>query len=306
MSSSLAGFESRPKREKRLTLGLIKSAVESGPNQLRKILLEVLDLSKDDQERLANLLDHTSLSAIINASKTVHDRLLRIEAIAQITTGKKAKYLKEVGQLHRIIAQNPWIFGEEFHLMVDEGGLTKVMREVAEERRMDVHIDPVKTPDGTSGRVDLMFGFGGRHSAGSTERYLVVELKRPSKVLGDAEVTQCKKYGHTLAGHDAFRGDDVRWDVLLVSRKMSPMTRSETEQHGKQGLISKLTAEGGGEVRVWVKEWAQVIREAKQRHEFYRDQLAISIQSKAAMEHLKRHYPDNLPPEILGNQPVSN
>lgn len=71
------------------------------------------------QKELANLLQETTLSAIITAAKTVADRLKFISALESIVFDPETKArLKERTQLHKILAENTWVFGEEYNLWV--------------------------------------------------------------------------------------------------------------------------------------------------------------------------------------------
>jgi hypothetical protein len=67
-----------------------------------------------ERKELAALLQETTLSAIITAAKTVVDRLKFIAALESIVFDPETKgRLKERSQLHKILAENTWIFGEE-------------------------------------------------------------------------------------------------------------------------------------------------------------------------------------------------
>ena len=67
------------------------------------------------------------------------------------------KHFKERSQLHRIIADNTWVFGEEFALTADDQSLTEVLRKHLKLMKRDIIVDePVKRVDGTRGIVDLM------------------------------------------------------------------------------------------------------------------------------------------------------
>lgn len=82
VNSYLSGFDRSDQQNKSLTLQLIKAAIEQGPKALRKILQDVLSLPRDKQEEFARLLDQASLTAIINASRTIADRLDFLRALA--------------------------------------------------------------------------------------------------------------------------------------------------------------------------------------------------------------------------------
>jgi len=106
---------------KRLQLELLRHAIETGPNKLRELLSKVVELPKREQEDLSKLLDETTLSSMIAAAKVVTDRLNFLRGLYQIIYEYEAGgRVKERTQLHRILALNPWIFGEEFVVSTDD------------------------------------------------------------------------------------------------------------------------------------------------------------------------------------------
>ena len=122
-------FERAPSKQQKLILQLVKAAIETGPGALPSILEKVVDLPKGKQEELAELLRKTSLTAVINAAKAVTDRLEFLRALQILVFDPKSKQqLLERSQLHRIIAQETWIFGEQFNLMNDDEDLSSVLR----------------------------------------------------------------------------------------------------------------------------------------------------------------------------------
>jgi tRNA(Glu) U13 pseudouridine synthase TruD len=89
---------------------MLRSAIERSPEDLQL-----------KQEELAKLLREASLSSIISAAKVVADRLKFLSALDSIVFDPEMKQrLKERTQLHKILADNTWIFGEEFNLSVSD------------------------------------------------------------------------------------------------------------------------------------------------------------------------------------------
>jgi hypothetical protein len=124
-------------KAKALHLRMLRNAIERGPEELQLILKEVLDLPARKQKELATLLQETTLSAIITAAKTVADRLKFISALESIVFDPETKgRLKERSQLHKILAENTWVFGEEYNLWVSDKDLRRVL-----EKHRD-HLDP--------------------------------------------------------------------------------------------------------------------------------------------------------------------
>ena len=110
----LPDFEGSAPKSKALHLRMLRQAIEKSPEDLQLILTEVLNLPVRKQEEFAELLRDGSLSSIVNAAKVVADRLKFLTGLEAILFDKGPKQrLKERMQLHRILAENPWIFGEE-------------------------------------------------------------------------------------------------------------------------------------------------------------------------------------------------
>ena len=89
----------------------------------------------------------------------VADRLRFLNGIEAILfDADSKKRLKERSQLHRIVAQNCWLFGEEYNLSADDKSLTEVLRKHRKLLGDDAVIDePVKHVSQERGIVDLMF-----------------------------------------------------------------------------------------------------------------------------------------------------
>jgi hypothetical protein len=155
--SYLPDFDQSSQKSRHLALRLLRTAIEASPSALQTILTEVLDLPPERQSEFAELLRRTSLDAIITASKTVADRLTFLTGLGLLLFDPESKkQLLERRQLHRMLAENTWVFGEEFHLTLDDQSLTELLKKhrqelgdeidiVDEVRRVAVHGMPTKT-----------------------------------------------------------------------------------------------------------------------------------------------------------------
>jgi predicted esterase YcpF (UPF0227 family) len=154
----LADFSAAPKKTKAFQLRMLRQAIERGPDELQLIMREVLELPERKLQELAKLLEEADLANVISASKMVADRLKFLHGIEALLFSPDAKkHLKERSQLHRMLAENTWVFGEEFNLTVDDQSLTEVLRKHRKLIGDDTVIDAsVKRIDGKVGVVDLM------------------------------------------------------------------------------------------------------------------------------------------------------
>lgn len=172
-------FEKAPPQQQKLIFQLVKTAIESGTSSLPSILEKVIGLPKAKQEELAELLRKTTLTSVINAAKAVTDRLDFLKALQVLVfDAKSKKQLLERSQLHRIIAQESWIFGEEFNLLNDDEDLTSVLRshlKILGKDRTDLAPEPVFDTDGNAAIVDLMLSRRVPTATDFERKHLVVD-----------------------------------------------------------------------------------------------------------------------------------
>jgi len=254
----------------KLSLRLIKEALAQPPGALHRVLSEVLELTPEQLADFDRLLDRTSLVSLIHTSKTVTDRLDFLHDLeAMLFDGDKRDRLLERTQLHRILAsRGTWLFGESFSLAVDDQGLTKVL-EAHREAIGDVEpvTEPVTDVEGRTRRIDLMF-WKATHAA-DHRRHLVVELKRPKVVLGQEELNQVTKYAVAISRDQRFKSPDVSWDFWLLGDDMDELVEElVNKKDSEAGLYTD-----GGSYKIWVRRWAEVLEENRQRLHFFRDRL---------------------------------
>ena len=256
---------------KRLTLRLIKSSLNQSPDSLRRVLTQVLDLPDDRIEELDVLLTHTPLTAVITAARKIADRLEFLKGLELLLYDPaSSRTLKERSQLHRMLAGETWVFGEEYNLMGDDSSLTTVLRaHVAILGREDLAIDyPVRDEQDKLRFVDLAMGRALKANQNRRE-HLVVEIKRPSVTLGSTEIAQIEKYAATVANDPRFNRTDVQWDFFLIGNRMDDLAQIKATQRDKPpGLI--MDSRG---IKVWVKTWSEIMAENEHRLKFVQECL---------------------------------
>lgn len=297
LSGYLPDFESSDPKQKRLTFRLLRQALEQNPDSLQTILGEVLGLPKEQQDDLADLLGQTSLSAIINASKVVADRLSFLKGLEGLIFDELSRdRLRERKELHRLLALNTWIFGEEFNLTIDDESLESVLRKhralLGSEQDDD---EPVLREDGSQGVIDLMLSRSVPQPDPLQREHLVIELKRPKQKVDDKVLSQTKSYAFAVAADERFRDTGTKWRFVAVSNQLSDSVRRQaTQKNRPPGLVHDDQSEP---VTVWVFTWSQLLQQARARLEFFRKELNYNATQDIANAHLQRVYAKYLPPD---------
>jgi Histidine kinase-, DNA gyrase B-, and HSP90-like ATPase len=203
LSAYLDNFEEAGATGQRFIFNLVAQSLRRNPESLQLILENVLNLPKDRQDDLAELLKKTSLTTIISSAKVVSDRLNFIRGLEILVFDNASKeQLLERDQLHQILAKEAWIFGEKFHLTSNEETLEEVLNKhlhlLGKREDDEVDLDPVEREGGKRGRIDLMLGRT-LPSHGDERENLVVELKRPSKKIDSSVLGQVESYAIAVA-----------------------------------------------------------------------------------------------------------
>lgn len=289
-------------KAKALHLRMLRSAIERGPEELQLILKEVLELPARKQKELASLLQETTLSAIITAAKTVADRLKFISALESIVFDPETKgRLKERTQLHKILAENTWVFGEEYNLWVSDKDLRRVLEKHRDHLDPNISIDdPVKVIGKARGIIDLMFSRSTRRHRANDIEHMIVELKAPKVKIGADEITQAKKYAIAVTSDERFSTvQGVRWHFWLVSNSYDDFAKHEIESGPDRER--RLIARGPRHI-VGIKTWGELIEENRARLQFFQEHLQHSADESTAIKYLQEKHSQYLEGVIVEGQ----
>lgn len=278
------------KAQRSMSSRLLQLALQERPAELDQILEAALGLDAEQRQELADMLRYSNLGSIVGAAAEVSRRTELLLSLRHLLyDAEEAKRLREVDQLHPLIRDNTWIFGEEWRLAASEVGLTTVLKEVLKDDDIALEAELIdretghrELPEKLRGRVDLLLERTIQESAGPVR--LVVELKRPSKVIGEAELTQVRRYASRLSGHPG--GGDARWVFWLVGSVTSSDIEAELNQDGRvHGHVSKTA-----KYDIHVTTWGDLINLAERRLDFYLQQLGYDITQEEAVKRVRTRH----------------
>lgn len=301
-------------KQKKILVKLIDQIVNSdNPQALFEVLDGVISLNETEMKMLSNSLEKVTMGNIVRTINQLENRLYALDLFENLLANKKEAY--EVAHIQSVIESNMWIFGEEYHVVTtEEEKFEKALRELLKFKEEDLeaeddednevyapkHYDKYKIKhENKNKEMDVfatqkspMFEQGKRYY-----RNLVVELKRPSVKLTDKEFDQIVGYSKVIQSEEKFDTRNDQWDFVLVGNKitesehrraMIDMLLKDRQEYGKQGLLID-----SGNVRVWIKEWSEIINDYKLRY----SHIINSLNSKYSGS-VEETNPDKLTHEI--------
>ncbi|QZH61270.1 ATP-binding protein [Mycolicibacterium farcinogenes] len=299
--------DSKSPKTKKLALALLKETFESDPERLFPILREVVGLPTERIEELEGLMSRTSISHLIQSAHQVGTRLDFVNGLEDILFDRQTKRrLEERRQLHRILVGETWIFGEEWAVTGDDERLgkvlTKFLKFLGDADGMPAEIAIPKTKEAEplreDGRVaipDLVLGRS-LETAENKNSFLVVELKRPSKILDDSDVSQLRSYAEAITADERFTPNDVQWRFVLVGNDANNAVNSQRRQrHLPFGVIQT------DPYVLEVRQWSELIADARHRMKFIQKSLQYESSHSAGLDYLRQAYAQYLPPETISD-----
>jgi hypothetical protein len=290
----LKDFDETDITSRRFTFRLLSQAIKDNPASVEKILTDVLDLKKEDQDALAELLKKTPLSSIISSTQIVANRLNFLTGLRLMLFDAKEELL-ERDQLHKVLEKETWLLGEHFALTNSDSELEKVL--ATHRLNLGVHGQDdeatVTREWGKRGRIDLMLARSVPQPRADFHEYLVVELKRPSQKVDTTVLGQIESYAMAVAQDERFHAPKTRWEFVVISNEMTPEAKRKARQRNRpEGLVFD---DAELNIAVWARTWSEVINDAAARHQFFKVKLAYEADNDSAKSYLVKTYEKYLP-----------
>lgn len=290
--------QDRPVDRKR-KMEALRVAITTDPSIQSFLVEQVLGLKPEQQKDFYEVLQRVPLANVVGMAKTVLDRLHFIAGLRHILFEPEVKkLLRERTQLHRILAEHVWLFGEQFHLGADDISLKNVLKRHRailglEESAFESQEAAAK---GLNDVPDLMLYRSICHRPGHFE-HLVVELKAPRIVCGEDEFAQIERYASTVAECDDFDKTKTRWRFFLVNNAFEDRIyeRKACQRGREPGLVLD-----HDNYQVWALPWSTVIQDVEGRHQFLKERLAYQIKEDApGLDYLRANFGSFLPDSVL-------
>lgn len=270
-------FTGKGKDDQRFITVSIAGLVSSGNNSLvMKVLSQIAELTEEESRKLDDILSRTHLSNIVKTIAEIDDRLQTLSDMESLLFDHEKETL-EVKHLQKVLDKNLWLFGENYTLFAStEGAMHRTLKRYASEK---LGIDTEEITTKSRKEVDL---FMSRSSEISEVRHenLIIEIKRPSIVLGKKEYDQIDDYARTIAKEPSLNGENMHWEYYLIGDDYDDTIKSYIRNASNHGEKHKGLTMYDPELRfkIYVRKWSDIIRvENAHRLKYLKDKLQIKL-----------------------------
>ena len=112
---------------------------------------------------------------------------------------------------------------------------------------------------------------------GDVVENVVVELKRPSVLLGEHELSQVKRYMNVIKKEDRFNSGKTKWTFYLVGNRFdtSSYIEGEIESHKSYGEPNLVHVVDDGKTKIYVLKWSEIFEDFSKNHSYLMEKLKL-------------------------------
>jgi hypothetical protein len=132
--------------------------------------------------------------------------------------------------------------------------------------------------------------------------FLLVELKKPSIKIGRKEADQVEDYVNAILAQPDFINTSTQWNFFLVTTEYDDVVKQRiTQENRPVGLFIDKPNH-----KVWIKSWAELIRDCEARLKFVQDKLRIEVSTEEIQERIARLKASVLKSDVVDTvEPIS-
>lgn len=264
-------FASLNTEQKKIITHLIDLIIDTDEtDRLVSIISEIINLTKEERAEFAKILQTSKMSAIIKTVRLIEDRIRAIDELNQLVFDRTLK-ANEVDHVQKFIEQHYWIFGEQYHLVTAaEPKFEEALRRYTYLLRGEDKPTTIDHPDKQK-EMDIFMVRQLVHS--DKINCVVAELKSPTILLGEKELSQVKKYWAVIRSQPEFNASNNTWEFYLVGNKFDTSKYLEGEIESAKGHGERSLVYSANNCKIYVKTWSEIFAEFEIRHKFLLDKL---------------------------------
>ena len=263
-------FTKLKNEQKRVFVGFLKLLLKSDEREhLLGVIDNIIELDSTERKEFSKILKVNKLNRIVKTISLINNRYRTVEILRQLVFNKSLK-TNERDHLQKVIEENYWLFGEQYHLVSADESFQKSLEEYT------YLLDGEKTNpkfEGTNKKKRMDIFLCQRQKNADNIKNVIVELKSPSVNMGSKEMQQIDTYRNTILNEPQFNSNLAKWDFILVGNKFDSYIEGQiknSKQHGEKDLAYNVD-----NFKIYVKTWSGIFDEFEIAHEFLNERLEI-------------------------------
>ena len=279
-------FTGLNKEQQKVSVGLINVLLNTDERDtIIEIIGQIVTLTPDEREDLLHILRKTTIGKITRMVNLIQSRYRVIELAKALVFDLK-KFTSEITHLQKAIEESFWLFGEQYHLVSANESFT-----VLQKKYLDfiAHLEKDDEKSAKSrGRISnkaKKIDFNRRPDIflcrknsvpDASDQYLmeenlIVELKRPSVVIGKVQLRQIEDYLEIIRTDEAFNSQKRSWKFFIVGTQIDDYVVAQYESQKEKG--KKFLVKAVYNYEIYAYTWDDIFTLFNLRHQYLVDHL---------------------------------
>jgi hypothetical protein len=243
--------------------------------EVLNILENIVQLSNEERNELSTALNKTRLSAVVSLVKLLENRFNTVEVLKGLVFDLE-KFTNERDHVQKIIECNYWLFGEQYHLVSADKNFETLLNNYItflESDNKEYHkIDSksrLKRPDIFIARQNEIPDT--KSNDYTIEENIIVELKRPSVIIGKSQYDQIEEYIRIIIKEPKFASDLRQWKLFLVGKEVDDWIIDRYDSQKSKG--KRFLVESVRNYEIYALKWDDLFKIFDIRHKHLIEKL---------------------------------
>ncbi|WP_243349366.1 ATP-binding protein [Parabacteroides sp. FAFU027] len=256
-------------QQSKTIVGFLNLLLDSEQREdILNILDKIVQLSDAERTELSNVLNRTKLSAIVSLVKLLRNRYLTVQGLKALVFDFE-KFTNERDHIQQVVESNYWLFGEQYHLVSADQNLeillnnylsfledgNKEYQKINSKSRLkrpDIFIARQSSkPDTINNELEI-------------EENIIVELKRPSVVIGKSQFDQIEEYIRLIIKEPRFSSELRCWKLYLIGKDVDEWIIDRYESQKSKG--QRFLVESVRNYEIYALKWDDLFKLFDIRH----------------------------------------
>ena len=270
-------FKSLNKDQAKTIVGFLNLLLDSEQrDHILNIIESVSKLTNDERISLSAAITKSNLSSIIKTLNFLEARFKVIELLKKLVFDN-SKFSTERDHIQKAVEENYWLFGEQYHICSKDVPFETALanynfildgiivsdkpkiKNQQKQRRMDVFMCQKRAIADPFNDEQML------------EENVIVELKRPSVVIGIEQYRQVEDYMRIIIDEPKFNSSNRRWKFFILSSKIDNSIRGRYETMKDKN--KKFLVHQQGNYEIYAMSWDDVFTTFDMKHKFLFDKL---------------------------------
>jgi hypothetical protein len=269
-------FQNLTTTQSKTIIGFLNLLLDTDQRESVLTIVEnVVKLSDEERDELANTLKKTNLSHINALIKLLENRFNVVEILKTLIFDLE-KFTNERDHIQKVIEENYWLFGEQFHLVSADKNFEILLNNYFTHLEIDnkkpetiESKEKLKRPDiFVSRKSDIP---DATNNDLTIEENIIVELKRPSVVIGSEQFQQVERYLRFIIEEERFNSLRRNWKFILVGKKVDDYIIDLYENQKNKG--QKYLVQSIRNYEIYAMTWDDLFMLFKIKHKHLIDKL---------------------------------